>query len=311
MYEKFFINYGEDGGEGKGFMNCCFAGMYPKMSFIGARQEEIENDQFNGWVSENLLVWMEEAESGKVNYLDKKIHTRIKQLTTMQTSKRKMYAENESARNWAIVGMNSNDPTLYGLIRGDNALKERLVILKFNSPWSDKKALMNFHHSFTDNPNFAYSLYHYLKFDHVIPEEFIPARYYGNDKWKIIDEMKMANKNAVEIYLKNKMRDIFYPKKMRSTDERIMAVIVENLSQSYNDYVKERDLKFAPPKVNETMKQLGFRERNMKINNKQHTHWWIGRDKFEEVYKKLNGENDDYIEIIDDDEDEVYQQNGW
>ena len=89
----------------------------------------MENDTFNAWLVRNLLVWMEEAENA--NYQSKAIYQRVKQLTTKKASARGMYCETKSARNWAIYGMNTNSKDLYGLIRGEKSVTDRLVILKF------------------------------------------------------------------------------------------------------------------------------------------------------------------------------------
>ena len=299
--EKFFINYGT-GGDGKGFMNACFNGVYPKLSNVGCRQEQIEQDMFNSWMSEKLLIWLEEAETGRANFMDKKIHTRVKQMSSENSSTRGMHRETEENRNWAIVGMNTNDPTLYGLTRGDDAVKQRLVILKFKKPWNDTKAFHVKNHSFTDNPNFSYSLYHYLKFIHEIPAIFNPSRYYGEDKQRIIEELNMLKKTVVEEWLKNHTH-LFIEKKMRNDGGKLMIASVNQVIESYNEYVKRGNDRFAPSKVNDTLIKFGFQEKNMKIGNHQSRHWYIGRDKFDELTKKLCGEDDDFIELMDDEEE--------
>ena len=66
--EKFFINYGKHGGEGKTFLTECLKLVYPNMANVAVRQEDIENDKFNSWTARNLMIWLEEAEKGKTNY---------------------------------------------------------------------------------------------------------------------------------------------------------------------------------------------------------------------------------------------------
>ena len=305
---KFFINYGSNGGEGKGFMNACFESVYPKLASVACRQEQIEDDMFNGWISSQLLVWIEEAESGRTNFMDKKIHTRIKQLTTKATQTRRMHHELESDRNWAIFGMNTNDPTLYGLIRGDKALIDRLVILKFKKGWSDGIKFNAKNHSFTDNPNFAYSLYHYLKFKHEIPDTFCVRGYHGEDKNRILNELRMNSKTVIEEWLKDNS-GIFINKKMRDGGEILKIASVQSVIDSYNMFVKNGNNRFAPTKVNETLINYGFQEKNMKIGQHQARHWFINSVKFDELIKKLNGD-DECIELIDDDDmDEEFDSN--
>ena len=192
---KFFVNYGT-GGNGKSYITACLAKIYPGFANVAVQQQQIESDNFNSWIVRNLLIWMEEAET--TNYKSKAILQRVKQLTTKQASARGMYKEVKSARNWAIFGMNTNQKDLYGLARGKKAVTDRLVILNFKSGVYAEQELYEKCHRFIDDPNFAYSLYHYLAEERVIREGFNPDRYYGEDKHEFISGVTAENRNSVE-----------------------------------------------------------------------------------------------------------------
>ena len=200
--EKFFVNYGT-GNNGKSFLVACLAKIYPGLANSAVRQEQIENDTFNAWTVNNLQINIEEAQQS--NYKSKTLGQRVKQMTTKNASVRGMYNETKSARNWAICSMNTNKKDLYGLIREDIATTSRLVILNFKDNLNGEiysKAEMNKKcHSFIDNPNFAYSLYHYLSKEIDIGNDFNPCRYDGKDKDDFINAAQGENRNSVEDWL--------------------------------------------------------------------------------------------------------------
>ena len=160
--EKFFIHYDPAGQSGKSFIFNAFEQIYGKDYAINADPKKILNDQFDSWKTKKLLVWMEEAEPNKrqtMNYDEMK--AAVKRLTTRSTAARGMYEENKSAENAAIVGFNTNDETLFGLVRADQATIDRLVIIEFKRDGS-KVDWVKMANKYLENPNFAYSLYKYL-----------------------------------------------------------------------------------------------------------------------------------------------------
>ena len=196
LIEKFFINYGT-GHNCKTFLLACFDLIYPNCANVAVKQQQLESDTFNAWVVRNLLLWLEEAEKGKLNYRERAIQQAVKQVTTLKASARGMYNETKSARNWAIAGMNTNSKDLYGLARSDPATLQRLVIIDFKENlhgeiYNEKKLKVKCN-KFIRDPNFAYSLYYYLAEVRKINENFSPVRYYGKDKQTILDRITMAN----------------------------------------------------------------------------------------------------------------------
>ena len=310
--EKFFINYGKGGNNGKSFLTECLRMIYPNMANVAVRQEDIENDKFNSWTARNLMIWLEEAENGKTNYKNHTIEQRVKQLTTKNTNLRGMYAESLAARNWAIVGMNTNQTDLYGLVRGPHPLIPRLVInppmskpgLNWNlvkKAWSDRIAMDKKAKSFTENPNFAYSLYHYLAFERIIRNDFSTVRYDGKDKYDFIEKARMGNKNTVEEWF-TECHDVLF-KERKSRNKIYMNVSVTNANDSYKDYKDRSRNQYAPMKINETMERLGFTMMNTTVKHKGVRLWLIEKKKYDELINRLNDDDDlDVIEFDDDDE---------
>ena len=280
--EKFFINYGK-GHNGKSFLVFCLSLMYPGFENSAIQQEQIESDQFNSWITKNLFLWMEEAQNS--NYRSKNIQQRVKQLTTKKTSSRGMYKESTTARNWAIIGMNTNQEDLYGLVRGDQALIERLVILDFKDCddryYIDKKCA-----EFANNPNFGYSLYHYIRYIHQINPSFSPVRYFGEEKEKFINHAKMMNRNSVEDWLAERINENVDT----YTSRNIQYVYFQETSanESYRYYKRANESRLCLVSIKETMLSLGFEYIKTTIDDEQMRVYRMKQEKYDELVQKLN-----------------------
>ena len=299
--EKFFINYGEFGGEGKTLLNSALAKVYTNMANVGVTQEQIERDQFNAWMARCLFIGIEEAEQGKTNYVDKTMHQRIKQLTSANGSIRGMYKESVAAKMNLIIHMNTNVRDLYGLVRGDNALIERLVILSFKKV-ENRNELHERARYFMTHPDFAHSLYHYLAFTHEISEKFTPVRYYGQDKFDFIKRAQVCHKNMVEDWIVENS-DEFTEKKFRGHDNSHKFMFQNTANESYRNYFRQQNSPVGPKKINQTMTDLGFEMIKITINGQCATIWRIPTSDFDELISKLSGQNELPYEEIDDEVD--------
>jgi len=255
--EKFFVNYG-NGNNGKSYLAACLANIYPGFANVATRQEQIESDSFNAWIVRNLLVWIEEAQQS--NYKSQNINQRVKQLTTKNASARGMYNETKAARNWAIYGMNTNKKDLYGLIRADDATISRLVILNFKDTPYPKDEMNKKCHSFIDNPNFAYSLYHYLAEVRKIRECFNPCRYYGKDKYDFINSAQGDNKNSVEDWLVESYEEL------KHKNKTYIFFIEKLANDSYKQWKDNHKDRQCFQYIKDTMDKLGFKRTTTTIN---------------------------------------------
>ena len=304
--EKFFINYGT-GNNGKSYLAACMSAIYPNVSNVGVKLQQITSDMFNSWMTRNLFLWMEEIEDE--TYKTKDLQKNVKLMTTKNASSRGMYLETKSARNWAICGMNTNNKDLYGLIRGDKALKERLVIMKFNEgnaeKYGGKKEFNIKCKSFINNPNFAYSLYHYLKEVRVINDKFSPVRYDGKDKFEFIDKAQMSNKNSVEEWVTGLMNEGGFTKRsFRKVP--FMFIIESDANAAYRNWCSYDKSRLYLKSIKETMISLGFEYLKTKIDGKQERVYRIEEDKYKELMKRLNDEDDEEMDEFDPiEEDEM------
>jgi hypothetical protein len=116
-------------------------------------------------------------------------------MTTQETADRRHYQGIKKGQHRAIISLNSNQPDLYGSIRADQALIEKLVILMFKPNicvsrsefrrefFLDKRSKLN---------DSAYTLYYYFLNDYQIVSDFNPSGYFGKDKFEIINKLKSS-----------------------------------------------------------------------------------------------------------------------
>ena len=196
--EKFFIHYGKR-NSGKSFLAATLAAIYPNLANVAVQERQLK-DIFNSFISEKLHIHIEELENE--NYQNRYIETLIKQYTTKNGSARIMYKGNEEVINCAIIGMNTNDPKLYGFVRtDDDAALDRLVIIEFKPSDLSKKQFRDKAEYFLGNRDFSYSLYKYLLEDLEIPEDFTISRYDGIEKDEFILKANQTYKNSVGLYI--------------------------------------------------------------------------------------------------------------
>ena len=201
--EKFFIHFGSP-NTGKSFLAACLANVYPSLANVAVNPNQT-NDLFNSWLSTLLMVHMEEADT--YNYRNKDFEQFVKRITTINGSARAMYRETKAVRNSAIVGMNTNDPNLYGLTRSDEATKTRLVIIEFKDNNLTPQEWANVREKYIDNADFAYSLYTYLSEELEIPSTFSISRYNGEEKYDFINKACANNKNSLELWFESIVED--------------------------------------------------------------------------------------------------------
>ena len=196
--EKFFIHYGKK-NSGKSFLAATLAALYPSLANVGVKEAQLK-DVFNSFISDKLHIHIEELENEQ--YQNKYIETLVKQYTTKNGSARIMYRGTEEVINCAIIGMNTNDPKLYGFVRtDDDAALDRLVIIEFKPSDMSKKQFRDKAEYFLSNRDFSYSLYKYLLEELEIPDDFTISRYDGIEKDQFILNANRTYKNSVGLYI--------------------------------------------------------------------------------------------------------------
>jgi hypothetical protein len=203
--EKVFCHYSEQGGTGKSLLSSMLAMIYGDYANANVKHAQLTG-RFGAFTSENLMVQVEELQKGE--YHNKDFETFIKQGSgSRENTIERKFKQATKEDNTAILGFNTNQPDLYGIIRADPALIDRLVILDYKDVEGDKakfwqKAkvdlLMDDANARTKKRNVAYTLYKYLLEELVIPDDFDPFRYYKEDKRNLIQALRNKSRNTTD-----------------------------------------------------------------------------------------------------------------
>ena len=206
--EKCFIHHCIEGNSGKSFIAGMLAEMYPRLADVAVKHHQLM-ETFSGWAQDYLMIHVEELEGSE--YADKKFAQTIKQITTRNTSSRKLYKDTVAGENHAIVGLNTNQPDLYGLINpNDPALISRLVILLFEDPLSPQqwREEMRKLYICKDEPEYSKnykkigaSLYYFLKDHYTIIDKYNPSRYYEPEKLEVLKQLRSTTASVPERFM--------------------------------------------------------------------------------------------------------------
>jgi hypothetical protein len=156
---------------------------------------------------------------------------------------------------------------------------------------------------FVLNPNFAYSLYHYLAFKRVIGEKFTPVRYRGQDKYDFIMNAKMENKNLPEEWFLGNHGELFIELK-RKNKKVDMVCKVSDANESYDDFYKRSNNKSAVKSINGFMAGLGFKNETTRISNEGLRIYSMDLQKYNELIDAMNQKSKDEELNSDDEFDE-------
>ena len=274
--EKFFIHYGKK-NSGKSFLAATLAAIYPSLSNVGVKEAQLK-DVFNSFMSEKLHIHIEELENEQ--YQNKYIETLVKQYTTKNGSARVMYKGTEEVINCAIIGMNTNDPKLYGFVRtDDDAALDRLVIIEFKPSNMTKKQFRDKAEYFLGNRDFSYSLYKYLLEELEIPDDFTVSRYEVAEKNEFILRANRTYKNSVGLFIAH------LAKKYAEDPDEFESEYLGKWNGTGYIYRKESEIKeeymrwakihtdgkgiFAKENVVKELIKIGFESAKTSIKNKE------------------------------------------
>jgi hypothetical protein len=185
------------------------------------------------------------------------------------------------------------------MIRGDQALISRLVIIEFKPKAQFEWGSIP--DSFMKNPNFAYSFKHYLETDYVIPDSFTPCRYEGADKYEFIARALNQNKTTVDEWLEfiNVSDGILHNGKFKRVDYKY---IVKN--EAYPHYERNTRSGAEHFKKQNFIKMLldkGFTELKTHINLADVVILRIESTKWDELMESYGSA--DVFEEMDHDDD--------
>ena len=204
--------------------------------------------------------------------------------------------------------MNTNSKDLYGLVNGDKALLERLVILNFNSKVDKSITKRTIKHFMDNQDELAYSLWYYLMKEHQIQATYTISRYDGKEKYDFIKQAKVNTNNSVHEWLKRYGTDVF-GKHSTVNGTRYAYAREKDVNDSYNSYKQGRPMCLKSAK--DTLVELGFQyvktSFNIKGNKVTGVRVYRIVDKeFDKIMEDLNGddiEEDDEVMDIEESDD--------
>jgi hypothetical protein len=257
-------------------------------------------------MSDFLMLHIEELQND--NYRNKNMETLLKQKTTREGGGQRKYKDaDKGENNNAIIDFATNQEDLYGMIRADEALLSRLVILHFRDItgnkqtfWETAKKELFGGNSETD---IGFTLYKDLKENYEIYKGFSTCRYYGDDKLTLLSELRDKNKNSIDSWFQElSMRSetyeedtmgILVEKKNRQKEEFI-AIQRSSIGKSYADYMRKnpRGTAFKVDNVLKFLEEKGFT-----LVKAQGTYFYqIKKEEFEKLRKGEEIEEADWEE---------------
>jgi hypothetical protein len=193
---RFHIHYESDGGSGKTFATIGMAKLYGNFAFINI-QPSASKDQFNDWLSSQLYIAFEEAETD--NYTDKEMNAYVKRFTNTDLGVRAMRTSLTKGKNYAIGVLCTNDAGLYGLLRADEAVKRRLVVVLFKKNNMNSEQWSVYENIIKDD-SFGFSLYTYIynEWYSAIADNYNPNCFVSD--YDVYSELKSFKKSSVESF---------------------------------------------------------------------------------------------------------------
>jgi hypothetical protein len=197
---KIFAKYSQSGNDGKGYIDSCLSCIFGEHKMLNLKVADIESP-FNSYMMELFNV-LDEAQSE--NYTTKRLDENLKNSSNPEiviTCKGKGQV---NAANHTIMGVNSNDKTIYGITRGDAALLSRMVFIELTPIGADYERFYawsqnEYNPSTTD---FKRSMYQWLRDEFEPPADYTPNRYIDHpEKDDYIKSANMTRKNSVESWM--------------------------------------------------------------------------------------------------------------
>jgi hypothetical protein len=209
---------------------------------------------------------------------------------------RGMNKEAEERQLNLIASFCCNIPDLYGVVRADDALISRLVIIEMLE-CCDKQAFHRFTQKYDPStPSFKYSLDQWLLKDFVIPEDFRPCRYYSSEKYEFVKQAKQSKSNSLEQWLSHLLTDcesMFQSQTFKQVPYRTINQSTAN--RLYKDYMSGKNQVFSEQNVIQLLIEQGFEQ--CKIHGTRLLR--ISTQKFDELRDKYD---DGIPELIPDDD---------
>ena len=309
---KTFIFHGF-GDDGKTFLKAAVCSLFGKFARTVTKQQ-ITEDQYNDWQDDCFVIWVEEPKSTNKRGQDdtKELVETLKQLTTIETSRRGMYKSLREGRNQALIGLSTNTPNLAGLSSSsevDNAMIERMVIVDFLKATKESKAevqaiselshLKQKDYCLEESKAFIYGLYQWFM-NRKISDSFKTDRYEGEDKKVILSLSRATRQTYTEDWLLDVSPQLFHKKTLKGNKAVVYASktkLTESMKKRLEDNPTKQDVKWM-----DEMQDIGFIFDAKKYSGHSERVAFIDADKWEEWVKYRTHKTTDEDE---DEEDEM------
>ena len=236
----FFVKYSTTGNTGKNYIDNAFSRLYNGFTLNGITEQQM-SEKHNGGMINKLYRAYDEFDNS--NYQNKSINNIVKRLTNDKIAARAMNTDTKEENDFAIDVLNTNDPGIYGMIKGGKALLSRLCIIRLQerdiraSEFADDMDVI-------DDKNFAYSLYNYLM--RLDLTEFIKNKCYNRyplDRTDVIVKQLTDLKSSMLDEFIDSIYDEFEQKKYKGNDVDVISAA--RLQYVYNLYMQDRKYKLS------------------------------------------------------------------
>lgn len=241
---RFYILYSQHGGTGKTLISHMWDWVYgERFTQQGITLPQLTGDQMNAWMSNCLHIGIDEVESParSVKEDGENLSIILKRLTNETIATRNFYELVKTKKMNAIIDLTTNKENLNGLINGDNALFQRMVIIKMKEDtltgeqWDELLkpfSVDSQNKEKQDNEErLGAALYHYLKLL-KLPQDFTPWRYQRDEALQN-DIYKQRVKSASEYT--QWIRDMMPSRNAHAKNERLLCIV-------HNDELNEYEI---------------------------------------------------------------------
>jgi hypothetical protein len=172
-----------------------------------------------------------------------------------------------------ITSFRCNVPDLYGVVRGDDALISRLVIIEMLE-CAGKLELQRFAQKCDPSTAvFKYSLDQWLLNVFVAPDEYTPCRYYSTEKYEFIKYAKQTKSNSVERclgYVLTEQQDMFECQSFKEIQYR--TIQQSTVNRSYKVHMSGRTQIYGDQNTIQALIDQGFEQCKIQgTNTKNHS----------------------------------------
>ena len=249
----FFVKYSIAGNSGKNYIDNACDKLYEGFALTGITEKQL-NEKHNGGLVDKLYRAYDEFDNSE--YQHKSINNVIKRLTNDKIAARAMCSDTKQKKDYSIDVLNTNDPGVYGLLKGGAALLSRLCIIRLKEREMKSSELAH-DIDVIDDPCFPYSFYNYLM--SIDLSEFIAKRKYNRydmNETEIIAKQLLEIKRSLFDDFLDSIYDSFRLKTYKGV--KVDVIPCNELIALYNSFMRDNKYKLSPSSIEKELIDRGF-----------------------------------------------------